>query len=200
MPEAPILHKCKKHLARGGWFVGAGVLVGVFVLVATLVRGHWSPRTGTESRAVASLRAYAQAQFSFWESKRRSGDKPSYARDLRQLKGALPSEVVAAHGLLGEPYNGYLFLEMKTIAGEAINWGGDFALCAIPAEYGRTGYRTFIVCTNGVVLGKDRASPSFMSDYPNVNELTAGGWICEPYTGPAGSARGTEPAQHTVTQ
>ncbi|MHC4914850.1 MAG: hypothetical protein ACYTGB_05105, partial [Planctomycetota bacterium] len=52
---------------------------------------------------------------------------------------------------LTSPKHGYVFDDMQTIGGLAIDWLNDYGLCGTPSVYGRTGYRTFIVSTNGTV-------------------------------------------------
>jgi hypothetical protein len=80
-----------------------------------------------------------------------------------------------AQGLGGKPKHGYLCRDMQTIAGRPIDWTKDFALCAIPSTYGRTGYHTFIVSTDGVVWRMDRGrGAGFLSDFPADPE--ARGW------------------------
>jgi hypothetical protein len=65
----------------------------------------------------------------------------------------------------GEPYHGYFFKVLKG-QGPAAPLGqmdfvvnglmiGGFALAAAPAEYGKTGVKTFIVSHDGVVFEKD---------------------------------------------
>jgi hypothetical protein len=66
----------------------------------------------------------------------------------------------------GPPKHGYIFREMQTIGGQPIDWKVDYALCATPAVYGRTGYRTFIISTNGTTFGKDLGPSGFVTDFP----------------------------------
>jgi len=65
----------------------------------------------------------------------------------------------------GQPYHGYFFKVLKG-QGPAAPLGqmdfvvkglmiGGFALAAAPAEYGKTGVKTFIVSHDGVVYEKD---------------------------------------------
>ena len=125
-----------------------------------------------------------------------------YAEDLRDLNACVDGNIepvnlldsafanakalAAANGAgpgLGQPKHGYLFAEMTNIAGNPIDWVNDYGLAASPAVYGRTGYRSFIVCTNGTVFGKDIVTvlpPSFAEDpdlmtYPADPSLTS--WI-----------------------
>ena len=66
----------------------------------------------------------------------------------------------------------------------AIDWVNDFGLCAAPSVYGRTGYRSFIVCTNGTVFGKDIVTgqpPTFaedadMDNYPADPSAAGNDW------------------------
>jgi hypothetical protein len=79
-----------------------------------------------------------------------------------------------AKGPDGTPKHGYLFYSMETIGGEKINWANDFGLCAVPAEYGKTGRTTFIISTNGTVFSIDNMGKP-VTDYPA--DPTEEGWI-----------------------
>jgi len=156
---------------------GRGMLMGVALLgaIAAIAAILLLPSgiESNESRARKAMRAYVTAQ----EKYRRRSGKASFATTLSELKGLLPDEVVAAHGHKGKPYAGYRFLEMKSFGGMPIKWEFDFALCAVPAEYGRSGRRTFIVATNGLVVHKDRPSAMFLADHPIDDD---GSWSCKP--------------------
>jgi len=91
---------------------------------------------------------------------------------------ALANAVVSAK-------HGYWFQDIETIGGAAgvdllaaEGWVNDYSITAIPAVYGRTGYRTFIVSTNGTTFGLDRGNvdtPVPVTDYPSSPQ--ADGWV-----------------------
>jgi hypothetical protein len=156
---------------------GVGVIAGVAVLAV-----YWSrSRVSNESRVVAALRSYAGAQSAYVQKDWDGDGVRTYARNLRQLgdAGLIPEAMAAARGPAGVPYYGYLFLECKTIGKQPIDWKVDYGLCAVPAEYGRSGYRSFIVATNGTVFPKDQGQGgTFERDYP-ANPVTSGWFSCE---------------------
>jgi type II secretory pathway pseudopilin PulG len=161
--------------------LGCGGLLAV-VMVLGIVAAIAIPsllaarRATLETNAVGSMRTYANAQVMFhkndWD-----GDKVlTYAPSFRALNTTLDAtkapiqlidSVFAGANSPATPKHGYYFTDMKTIGGKSIDWKNDFALCASPAIYGRTGYRTFIVSTNGTVFGKDLgAGASPPTDFP----------------------------------
>jgi hypothetical protein len=140
-----------------------------------------------ELRAAGSCRAYAEAQTIFKRNDWDGDGVLSYAKDYRALANTkdgqgqplqlIDGAFAAAAGAKGTPKHGYVFQDMKTIAGQAIDWNNDFALCATPAEYGKTGKRTFIINTNGTTFAKDTGGkPVF--DYPK-DPVKAGWKIAE---------------------
>ncbi|MHC4916070.1 MAG: DUF2950 family protein, partial [Planctomycetota bacterium] len=64
-----------------------------------------------------------------------------------------------------------------TIGGLAIDWLNDYGLCGTPSVYGRTGYRTFIVSTNGTVFGLDQGVAAIVVAYPADPSLAVPPWI-----------------------
>ncbi|HOX08275.1 MAG TPA: DUF2950 family protein [Planctomycetota bacterium] len=175
---------------------GALLLVMIIAIIAAIAIPSLlaARRSSQETVGVASCRAYSMAQVMYkkndWD-----GDKVlSYAApNANKLSGpsfyvlyATPDPGGTPVGLLdGVMANassplaakqGYYFTDMKTVGGQPINWVNDYALCASPAIYGRTGYRTFIVSTDGTVYGKDLgAGAPPPTDYP-ANPM-AEGWI-----------------------
>jgi len=140
---------------------------------APMVRRSVSP----ESNAAGALRAYCSAQAMFHRNDWDADGKLEYATPYTLLDTQpdgngqpirlIDAGMTAASGTAGSPRNGYLYRDMKTIAGAPIDWVTEYAFCAIPAQYGRTGRRTFIVTTNGTVYGKDLGSKTaFVDDYP----------------------------------
>jgi type II secretory pathway pseudopilin PulG len=172
--------------------LGCGLLAVVAVPLIAIVAAIAIPsmlasrRSSLETNAVGSCLTYAAAQTMFqrndWD-----GDKVlEYADDLSALCNTpdssgnpislIDTAFASAKGPGGLPRHGYLFQEMTAIAGQPIDWTTDFALCAVPAVYGRTGYRTFIVKTDGTVYGKDQGpGGTFVTDYPA--DLVSEDWI-----------------------
>jgi hypothetical protein len=158
----------------------AAVVVGVPVtigLVAVL-------RHRAEERIVKQLRAYRDAQYAYHREDRDGDKRTEYARtakDLLILKD-LPAEIAklvdegfaAARGANGQPRDGYLYLEMKTVFGVPINWEGEFAICATPAVYGKTGRKTYILKTDGDVWAQDLGKSEFVEDFPM--DVSGKGW------------------------
>jgi hypothetical protein len=139
-----------------------------------------------DTNAIGSVRAYCSAQSMYKRNDWDGDGELEYAEIpaelTTQVDGAgTPIELMdrafaAAQGVYGVPKHGYIFRAMAYIDTERIDWKKDFALCAIPAVYGRTGYRTFIVSTSGTVFGKDQGEGgTFVDDYPA--DPDAEGWI-----------------------
>jgi Protein of unknown function (DUF2950) len=143
------------------------------------------PRGCSCTNVVDRMRSYCSAQTMYkrndWDGDSTMEYAAPYATLCAQLDTdgtqiqLIDSAFAAATGSKGTPTHGYLFKDMKTIAGKPIDWTNDYAMCAIPAIYGRTGYRTFIVATDGTIYGKDIADGAFVDDYPA--DPTAAGWI-----------------------
>jgi type II secretory pathway pseudopilin PulG len=150
----------------------AGCIAAPFVTAAI--------RRANEQQAVGALRNYAEAQIEFFRQ-HKSGGTGGFARDLSQLRGLLPPEMIAARGAGGRPYRGYLFQEGRTIAGKPADWSQDYFICATPAKYGLLHRRTFIIDTNGCVYGWDFGESGFVDDYlVEKGQWVAGGDEEEP--------------------
>ncbi len=161
-------------------------LLGVLVLVYAYsvdpaISGGRHPVSRNETAAIGCLRNYVHAQMVF-RQKPGDGEK-EFARPFTVLKsksgsgdaaGSVSQRFLAARGPGGTPLDGYLFADIENLAGMPVQAVHDFALCATPAEYGRTGCRTFIVATDGVVWSKDLRKPLFVRDLPADPE--SDGW------------------------
>ncbi|MHC4914520.1 MAG: DUF2950 family protein [Planctomycetota bacterium] len=149
-------------------------------------------RTHSCGNARSSMRSYVSAQSMYhrndWEALCPGPGTVGileYARPYTWLNtqldgGGVPIQLIdtafaGAQGWNGAPKHGYLFRDMKTIAGEEVDWTKDFALCGTPSTYGRTGYRTFIVTTDGTVWVKDLGYSDFVDDFPA--DPPAEGWV-----------------------
>ena len=162
--------------------IGCGAVAVLAVVLAiittTVIPNLWPPAhvSSTETGAVGSCRAYAGAQVLY----RKANNQ--YANPYAKLYNAsdptkcyLAKNFVDARGPTGDPKQGYLFQECKTIGGKPIDWTKEFAFCAIPSRHGKTGHRSFIVTTDGTVYGKDQGPKgTFVTDFPA--NLKAAGW------------------------
>jgi len=165
----------------GGGTGVAGVSIIAAIAIPSLLAAR---RSSLETNAVGSCRAYAEAQTIFKRNDWDGDGVLAYAKDFKELHSTkdgqgnpiqLIDAAFAAAADKDHPKHGYYFVNMKTIGGKAIDWKNDFALCAVPAVYGRTGYRTFIINTNGTVFGKDLGASTAVEDYPA--EPQKAGWI-----------------------
>ena len=63
---------------------------------------------------------------------------------------------------------------MKTIGGRKIDWAKRFALCAMPASYGRATCRTMLITEKGKVYALDLGKKEFLDNCPMNPSLE--GW------------------------
>ena len=137
-----------------------------------------------ELDAIAICRGYVEAQHEYALKPRNGYDVNQYAQRIISAPGTQDglawqnangtwdgpvgekvAEAIQKGYQSGEPYHGYFFKVLKG-QGPAAPLGqmdfvvkgvmiGGFALAAAPAEYGKTGVKTFIVSHDGVVYEKD---------------------------------------------
>jgi len=163
----------------------AFVLVTSGVLLFFLALLFWPRRCSTlDANALGCCRAYCMAQAVYKGMDWNNNDKWEYARPFPLLhdQGMSNGDTLrlidadfAAATSPDKAKHGYYFGDMATIEGKPIDPEKDFAFCATPAVYGKTGYRTFIVCTNGTTFGKDLGRSELVDDYPA--DPCADGWI-----------------------
>ncbi|MHC4916717.1 MAG: DUF2950 family protein [Planctomycetota bacterium] len=185
--------------------LGCGIVTVVAVLILGIIAAIAIPslkvarRSSLEVSAIGSCRAYCSAQSMYhrndWEE---FGAGPGtkgaleYARPYTWLHtqkdgGGNPIQLIDAAfaeasvsnppGGATVPKHGYVFDDMKTIGGQPIDWLNDYALCGTPSVYGRTGYRTFIVSTNGTVFGLDQGASGIVAAYPADPSMAVPPWI-----------------------
>jgi hypothetical protein len=139
---------------------------------------------GNELDAIAICRGYVEAQHEYALKPRNGYDVNQYAQHIISTSGTQDglawrntdgtwggpvgekvAEAIQKGYSSGQPYHGYFFKVLKG-QGPAAPLGqmdfvvkgvmiGGFALAAAPAEYGKTGVKTFIVSHDGVVYEKD---------------------------------------------
>ena len=138
-----------------------------------------------ELDAIEICEGYVDAQFDFAYRKRQGYEAPQYAQHIIATPGKqdglawknpdgswggpigekIAEAIAQGYNVQAEPYHGYFFKVLKgqgphaplgamdfVVHGVMI---GGFALVAAPAEYGETGFKTFMVSHTGVVYEKD---------------------------------------------
>jgi len=160
-------------------FVGMLALVGIYGMAPHRHGGY-------DTAGAANARAYACAQTMYVMTDWDGDGKKEYAHPFTNLYvdasagnknlQLMDQGFYAAAGPAGVPKQGYLFRDCKTIGGKPIDWTTDYALCAVPAVYGRTGFSTFIISSDGRAYGKDLgAGATFVDDYPA--DPAKAGWV-----------------------
>ena len=138
-----------------------------------------------ELDAIEICRGFVEAQFDYAYRKRSGYEVPAYAQKVISTPGTqdglawknadgtwggpigekIAEAIAQGYNVQAEPYHGYFFKVLKgqgphaplgamdfVVHGVMI---GGFALVAAPAEYGETGFKTFMVSHTGVVYEKD---------------------------------------------
>jgi hypothetical protein len=135
-----------------------------------------SAHTTLGREALCACRAYCAAQIFFRREDWDSDGVLEYADDLSKLHSTvgkdgqavqfLDEAFAVARGPAGLPKRGYLYMEMRTVAGRPVDWSSEFALCAAPAKYGRHTRFVLIMKTDERVWAKDLGSSEFVTDFP----------------------------------
>jgi type II secretory pathway pseudopilin PulG len=158
---------------------GPGPWLVVILVLGCLLAGGvpfylfvWRP-VSCEWNAKRCLRAYVQAQQEYRKTDGDGDTLHTYATPFTQLYPQVDGFADAVAGV--PPRHGYKFQDIPTVSNCLFDWQCDFALCAMPAIYGRTGRHTFIVATNGIIWAKDLGPDgSWVTDYPP--DPAAAGW------------------------
>ena len=153
-----------------------------------------------ELDAIDICENYVEAQFDFAYRKRQGYEPSQYAQRVISTpgkqdglawqnadgtwNGPIGEQVAEAieqgYNLKADPYHGYFFKVLKS-QGPAAPLGamdyvvggvmiGGFALVAAPAEYGETGFKTFMVSHTGVVYEKD-LGPATLEEFQKMERF-----------------------------
>ena len=140
---------------------------------------------GNELDAIAVCRGFVEAQYDYAFRRREGYEVHEYAQRVVATPGKqdglawqnpdgtwsgpvgehIARAIASGEFTKGEPYHGYYFKVLKkqgpAAPGGAMDYVvkgimiGGFALAAAPAEYGKTGFKAFMVSQAGVVYEKD---------------------------------------------
>jgi type II secretory pathway pseudopilin PulG len=170
------------------------VAVGVIAAIAipNLQRAKVS---STGSAAVAALRTYAGAQNIYHETDWDSDgvleycgpsnkEAPSFTCLATTVADGRPIELIDAALAQATgpnaPWRGYYFVDIARGAdGRPYDAASECGLCAVPAQYNRTGRKTFIVDATGTIYEKDTGSDAPVFQWPDVNAPDSGWTQCD---------------------
>ncbi len=153
-----------------------------------------------ELDAIEICEGYVEAQFDYAYRKRQGYEAPQYAQRIIASPGKqdglawknpdgtwggpigekIARAIEQGYNLKADPYHGYFFKVLKA-QGPAAPLGamdfvvegimiGGFALVAAPAEYGETGFKTFMVSHTGVVYEKD-LGPDTLAEFQKMERF-----------------------------
>ena len=157
-------------MRKGFTLIEMMIVVAIIAIIAAIaIPSLLAARRATlETNAVGSCRTYANAQVMYHKNDWPGSPTPGimrYASPFSKLNSQLDNTgakiqlvdgAFAAASVSTAPKHGYWFKDLATFSNaQAIDFINEFGMSAAPATYARTGYRTFIVSTNGTVFGQD---------------------------------------------
>ncbi len=157
------------------------------VIAAIAIRNRLRANmAANESAAIAAMRTYAGAQNIFHRTDYDGDTILEYCTpdntespDFTYLNGTevdgVPIELIDdafANAKLGapgaKPKAGYYFIDIShDVTGAQYRAPFSYGLCAIPAEYGKTGINTFIIDVQGTVFQFDNGGKAF-TEFPDT--------------------------------
>ena len=180
-------------MKKGFTLIEMMIVVAIIAIIAAIAIPSLlaARRNAKEANAVAALNAYSSAQTTYIRNDWDLDGILEYATPYPDLYNRLDSQgkrikiidaaFAAAAGAAGIPKAGYVFDDMVQIGGVNLadlngNWSTDYAMSGIPFAYGKDGYRTFIICTEGMIYARDLGlAGGFVLDYPA--DPQAAGWL-----------------------
>ncbi|MCZ6689385.1 MAG: prepilin-type N-terminal cleavage/methylation domain-containing protein [Planctomycetota bacterium] len=125
------------------------IVVAIIAIIAAiaipnLIEGR---KAGNETSAIGSLRSLCSSQVQFREGDRERDNILDYATSLAELRDLGLIDNVLGSGTK----SGYVF----TLSGSTYEW-----MCSATPISANTGYRNFIICTDGLI----RFAPSGAAD------------------------------------
>ncbi len=186
-----------KLMPRNAWLPAAVIgLVAAGLASMWWNTGYWSARRSQhEINAMGSCLAYAEAQRCYARREWDNDGKLAYARPFTLLRttpdeNGRPIEYIDAAFAQATspkaPKHGYYYGDCKTIGGMPVDSRYEFALCSTPSIYDRTGWRTFLISTEGTLWAKDMGRSGLLDDFPS--DPRKAGWYDAEREGPPGVA------------
>jgi len=184
-------------MKKGFTLIELMIVIAIIAVIAAIAIPNLmrSRQTANEAAAAASCVSIGSAQTNFAAAdKDRNGlrdyatpqnnDSPSYTAlyttvTLSGVRLELINQAVAtAATLAGVPIKGYLYLDMTTNgAGQPFERTSEWAVCAVPAQYGRTGENTFIYGSTGTIYSQDLGNGNGVVQWPA--DPQAAGWTSQ---------------------
>jgi len=165
-----------KLTPRNAWIPAVTLGLATFALNLTAPDLSLAARRSSlEANAMGTCRAYAVAQDMYKRHDWDGDGKLEYAHPFALLNATrdgtgppiqLIDDAFALATSPATPKHGYWYRDCQTIGGLPIDWARDFALCATPSIYGRTGWHTFMVSTDGRVWSRDLGRSAYLADFP----------------------------------
>ena len=161
----------KRNPATAAW--NAAFLAGALLAGSLPALQAGEPATQlaeAEKKAVGALQTYALAQATVFELKKEFARSFTLLDEVLKPPGASPIVLVdagfAKAAAPDKALDGYYFVDIKSAGGKELDPAKEFALCAVPAAYGRTGRQVFIMGKDGVIYGKDCGESRPLADFP----------------------------------